>query len=60
MDKERIAKHILRMVDADEIEFESMYGIPLRDMVDFIIDNDERQRIMTEIFRNNTLDNLIG
>lgn len=60
MDKKNIEKHILRMMDIDENKFESLYGVSLQDMVDFIVDVGERQRAMTEVIRNNTLDSLIN
>lgn len=60
MDKKNIEKHLLRMMDIDENKFESLYGVSLQDMVDFIVDSDERQRAMTEVIRNNTLDSLIN
>lgn len=60
MDKKNIENHLLRMMDIDENKFESLYGVSLQDMVDFIVDSDERQRAMTEVIRNNTLDSLIN
>ncbi len=48
------------MMDIDENKFESLYGVSLQDMVDFIVDSDQRQRAMTEVIRNNTLDSLIN
>lgn len=60
MDKKNIEKHLLRMMEIDENKFESLYGVSLKDMVDFIVDSDERQRAMTEVIRNSTLDSLIN